>query len=51
MCSVGDTMGMEIEGGIEPHEYVCNHCGKKFKAIGKNVSCPKCFSKDVRCIE
>ncbi|VVB90380.1 Uncharacterised protein [uncultured archaeon] len=51
MCSVGDSFGMEIEGGTEVHYYVCNHCSKKFKGIGINMTCPKCHSKDVKCIE
>jgi Zn finger protein HypA/HybF involved in hydrogenase expression len=51
MCSVGDSFGIEIEGGMEPHEYVCNHCGKEFKGIGAGQRCPKCHSTDVKCIE
>jgi len=51
MCSVGDSFGVELEGGMEVHEYVCNHCGKSFRAVGSIVDCPKCRSKDVKCIE
>jgi len=51
MCSVGDSFGVELEGGMEVHEYVCNNCGKSFKGIGSNVGCPKCRSKDVKCID
>lgn len=51
MCSVGDSFGVELEGGMEPHEYVCNHCGKSFKGIGTGQKCPKCHSTDVKCIE
>lgn len=31
MCSVGDSFGVELESGMEPHEYECNHYGKTFK--------------------
>ncbi len=51
MCSVGDSFGVEIEGGMEVHQYKCNHCSKTFKGIGANVKCPKCNSKDVKCLE
>jgi len=51
MCSVGDSFGVELEGGMEPHEYLCNQCGKKFKGIGTNLRCPKCHSTDNKCIE
>ncbi|MCE8422837.1 MAG: hypothetical protein J5U17_05060 [Candidatus Methanoperedens sp.] len=51
MCSVGDSFGVELEGGMEAHEYQCNHCSKNFKGIGTNVRCPKCFSTDVKCLE
>lgn len=51
MCSVGDAFPVEIEGGMDMHEYVCNECGKEFKGIGGNVRCPKCHSTDVKCIK
>ncbi|HEY9206058.1 MAG TPA: hypothetical protein VIO58_09060 [Candidatus Methanoperedens sp.] len=51
MCSVGDSFGVELEGGMEAHEYVCNNCGKSFKGIGSNLVCPKCRSKDVKCMD
>jgi Zn finger protein HypA/HybF involved in hydrogenase expression len=51
MCSVGDSFGVEFEGGMEPHEYECNHCGKIFKDIGSGQTCPNCHSRDVKCIE
>ncbi len=51
MCSVGDSFGVELEEGMEPHQYECNQCSKKFKGIGTNLRCPKCHSKDITCIE
>jgi rubrerythrin len=51
MCSVGDSFGVELEEGVEPHDYVCNQCGKKFKGIGTNLRCPKCHSTDNKCVE
>ncbi|CAG0997181.1 MAG: hypothetical protein OIN86_17375 [Candidatus Methanoperedens sp.] len=51
MCSVGDSFGVELEGGMESHKYLCNHCSKMFKGIGTNLKCPKCFSKDIKCVE
>ncbi|HEX7575149.1 MAG TPA: hypothetical protein VF360_02130 [Candidatus Methanoperedens sp.] len=51
MCSVGDSFGVELETGMKPHEYVCNHCGKKFKDMGTNLCCPKCHSTDNKRIE
>ncbi len=51
MCSVGDSFGVELESGVEPRNYTCNNCGKKFKGIGTNLLCPKCHSKDIKCIE
>ncbi len=51
MCSVGDSFGVEIEGGTEVHYYACNKCGKEFKGIGINVRCPKCNSLDVKCTD
>ncbi len=40
MCSVGDSFGIEIEGGMEAHEYMCKHCGKEFKGIGAGQKTP-----------
>ena len=51
MCSVGDSFGVELETDMEPHDYVCNQCGKKFKGIGTNLRCPKCHSTDNKRIE
>jgi predicted Zn-ribbon and HTH transcriptional regulator len=51
MCSAGGSFGVELEGGMEPHENGRNHCGKKFKGIGTNSRCPKCQSRDNKCIE
>jgi rubrerythrin len=51
MCSVGDSFGVELGEGTDMHEYVCNDCGKKFKGIGTNVRCPKCQSKNTKCME
>ena len=51
MCSVGDAFGVDVEGGMEVHKYVCNQCNKEFKGIGMKMSCPKCQSKDVKGIE
>ncbi len=51
MCSVGDSFGVELEGGMESHSYLCNHCSKTFKGIGTNLKCPKCFSEDIKCID
>ncbi len=50
MCSVGDSFGVELSSGTDMHEFECNACSKKFKGIGTNVRCPKCHSKDVKCL-
>lgn len=49
MCSVGDSFGVEIDTEVRQYEF--NNCGKTFKSIGSAVSCPKCFSKDVKQVD
>ena len=45
MCSVGGPFGDEEI--VWPKNYRCNACGKKFKAIGDDPSCPSCQSNDL----
>ena len=51
MCSVGDSFDIEIEGGMDVHKYECRQCNNTFKGIGANLRCPKCQSKDVKCLD
>ncbi|MGA7076580.1 MAG: hypothetical protein WBZ42_08585 [Halobacteriota archaeon] len=42
MCSVGGPFGDEEI--VWPKNYRCSGCGKKFKAIGEDPTCPSCQS-------
>ncbi len=45
MCSVGGPFGdAEI---VWPKNYQCVACGKKFKAVGEDPSCPACQSNEL----
>jgi len=47
MCSVGDVTGIDMET-LAPDEYECMDCHKKFRGIGKHVTCPSCKSSNVK---
>jgi hypothetical protein len=42
VCSVGGPFGDEEI--VWPKNYLCSGCGKKFKAIGEDPTCPSCQS-------
>jgi len=45
MCSGGGpVITIETSWFVKYH---CNNCGNMFKAMGKNPTCPSCFSEDV----
>jgi hypothetical protein len=45
MCSGGGpVITLETRWFVKYH---CNNCANMFKAIGKNPTCPSCFSEDV----
>jgi rubrerythrin len=48
MCSVGDAFNIDITEDIGYCEYICKDCGKIFKGIGKNLTCPNCKSVNIK---
>ncbi|MHC1570522.1 MAG: FmdB family zinc ribbon protein [Methermicoccaceae archaeon] len=47
MGSIGDGFDMDMED-VEVVDYECEECKNRFKAMGKDVRCPSCRSKNVR---
>lgn len=50
VCTVGDGFDVDISE-IEAADYECEECGNKFKAVGKDVKCPSCRTRNVKKLE
>ncbi len=47
MGSIGNGFNVDVRD-IEIVDYECEECKNKFKAVGEDVKCPSCRSKNVK---